>query len=189
MTADDFLLLVIQYFGGEIQGRTLLQKRAFFASVLSGVDPGLRFDAHYYGPYSSTVDNTLGRLRALGFVSEDNLGFGVAPSGFEMRRYDYRLTDDGKQIVRVLESQPEFQAVKSACQRILSAGDPDYFTLSIAAKAFFILRKRDGKGMSRNEIIGEAKKFDWNITPDSLEKAVSFLEQVSLVRRRNNEEN
>ena len=185
MNSDDFVLSVIQSFGGVVAvGRaSLLQKRAFFASELSGVNPGLRFDAHYYGPYSSTVDNTLGRLTALGFVNEDNLGFGVAPSGFEIKRYDYSLTEDGKKIARVLERQPEFQTVNSACQKIIDAGDPDYFILSIAAKAFFILKKRDGRAMLRNEIIQEAKRFDWDISSDSLEKAVSFLERVSLVRQ------
>jgi hypothetical protein len=122
-------------------------------------------------------------------VNEDNLGFGAAPSGFEMRRYDYRLTDDGKRVAKSFERDPEFQSIKSACESIVAAGDPDYFTLSIAAKAFFILNKRAGKGMSRDEIIREAKKFDWDITADSLEKAVSFLEQISLVRRKNNDEN
>ena len=115
-------------------------------------------------------------------MSEDNLGFGVAPSGFEMRRYDYKLTDDGKEIAKSLERDPEFDEIRAACEKIVGAGNPDYFTLSIAAKAFFILRKRGG-GMSRDELIREAKKFEWDITPRSLENAISFLEQVSLVRR------
>ena len=64
MNSTDFLLSVIAAFGGRVDGRTLLQKRAYFVSLLSDIDPGLNFDAHYYGPYSATVDNTLGRLES-----------------------------------------------------------------------------------------------------------------------------
>jgi uncharacterized protein YwgA len=183
MNQTDFILSIVKSFGGEIQGRTLLQKRAFFAATLSGVDPGLRFDAHFYGPYSSTVDNTVARLNLLGFLEEENTGFGFAPSGFEIRRYDYRLTEDGEKVCKSFENLADFRQVKVACERIIAAGNPDYLTLSIAAKAFFILRKRPGKGMSRDELIREAKKFDWNIDPNSLENAVRFLDRLNLVRK------
>ncbi len=182
MNQTDFILSIVKSFGGKIQGRTLLQKRAFFTATLSGIDPGLKFDAHFYGPYSATVDNTVARLTLLGFLEEENTGFGFAPSGFEIRRYDYRLTEDGEKVCASFENFPEFRHVKAACERIIAAGDPDYFTLSIAAKAFFLLRKRSGQGMSRDELIREAKKFDWNINPNSLESAVRFLERLNLVR-------
>ena len=54
--------------------------------------------------------------------------------------------------------------------------------LSIAAKAVYILRKK-AKGMSKQEIISEAHKFDWNIMPSSLETAVSFLEKLNVLNQ------
>ena len=52
MHIQDLILLVI---GNEknknLQGRTILQKKLYFLSVLKEIDLG--FGPHYYGPYSS----------------------------------------------------------------------------------------------------------------------------------------
>lgn len=181
MTALDFVLSLISGFGGQVQGRTLLQKRAYFVAQLAGVPVNLAYDAHYYGPYSAVVDNCVSRLKSLGFVDEENLGFGITnTSGFEVKRYDYRITQDGKRILETLRNRDEYQRIERACIAILEAGDPNYFVLSIAAKADFILGKR-GKAMSRNEIIREAQKFDWEIQGNSLNDAVNFLEKLGMV--------
>jgi hypothetical protein len=181
MNASDFVLSLISGFGGWIQGRTLLQKRAYFVAQLAGVPVELGYDAHYYGPYSAVVDNCVARLKSLGFVAEENLGFGITnTSGFEMKRYDYRVTEDGKRILESLRNREDYQRVERACIAILEAGDPNYFVLSIAAKADFILGKR-GKAMTRSEIVREAQKFDWHIQGDALNSAVTFLEKLGLV--------
>lgn len=181
MTASDFVLSLISGFGGQVQGRTLLQKRAYFVAQLSAVPVELGYDAHYYGPYSAVVDNCIARLKSLGFISEDNLGFGIAnASGFEVKRYDYRVTDDGNRIIESLRSRQDYSRVVSACGAVTEAGDPNYLVLSVAAKADFILGKR-GKAMTRTEIIREAQKFDWRIQGDTLNNAVTFLEKLGLV--------
>jgi len=181
MTALDFVLSVIAGFGGQVRGRTLLQKRAYFVSQLSGVDIDLSYDAHYYGPYSAAVDNSVVRLKSLGFLLEENIGFGVASGGFEVKRYDYRITEDGNRILEALKVKEDYRKIEGACGAILKAGDPNYFVLSIAAKADFILGKR-GKAMTRTEIIREAEKFDWDIQEGSLRSAVDFLERLGLVQ-------
>jgi len=175
-------LSLIAGFGGQIQGRTLLQKRAYFAAQLAGVSIDLGFDAHYYGPYSAVVDNSIVRLKSLGFLAEENIGFGVASGGFEIKRYDYRLTEDGRKILALLEAKEDYKKIERACVAIIEAGDPNYFVLSIAAKADYILGKR-GKAMTRAEIIQEAEKFDWDIQEGSLAKAVDFLGKLGIVQR------
>src|SRR5579871_5224150 len=102
MKPTDFLLCLIDAFGESIEGRTLLQKRAFFVAELSREDFGLRFDAHYYGPFSPTVEGTATQLKNLGFLKESSTGFGIVSDGFEVRRYDYTLTNDGQRIVEKL---------------------------------------------------------------------------------------
>lgn len=179
MNSAQFLIAVFYASGGGIQGRTLLQKRAFFVQRLSGVDPGLGYDAHYYGPYSSTVDNTIEQLKNLGFVREETNDFGVMSGGFEMRRYDYRLTPQGQQVAQKLSVMPEFQRVEDSVRRIEQAGNPDYIELSIAAKAFFILQ-RQKRPMSVADITKEAERFNWNIGEHSVAKAVGFLKSVGL---------
>ncbi len=148
--------------------------------MLSGVDPGLDFNAHYYGPYSSALDSTVAQLKNLGFISEEITGFGVSSEGFELRRYDYSLTSDGQKLLASLRGSKEYQKVASAVERITEAGNPDYFELAIAAKTFFILDRKE-KPMSHSEIQREAERsFNWNIQPQSLEKAVKFLRHIEL---------
>jgi len=63
---------------------------------------------------------------------------------------------------------------------VYPGADPNYFVLSIAAKADFILGKRR-KAMTRIEIIREAEKFHWDIQEGSLKGAVDFLEKLGMV--------
>ncbi len=181
MKTSDFVLYLVHAWGESIQGRTLLQKRAFFVCELCHIDLG--FDAHYYGPYSADLDNGVSELKSLGFIDEANIGFGVARGGFEMKRYDYRLTDDGREVVEFLRQShhADYERISTGVRRVVDAGDPNYVELSIAAKAYFILTKRR-KPMSRSELVREAQKFDWIIDSASLDRAVTFLEQLGLTK-------
>jgi uncharacterized protein len=180
MKPTDFLLCLIDASDGTIQGRTLLQKRAFFVAELVGNDFGLKFDAHFYGPYSSTVEGTTTQLKNLGFLQESSTGFGIVSDGFEVRRYDYTLTDDGKYLVKKLQGTPEYKSIRDATRRMAAAGNPNYMELSIAAKAYFLLKKKEGKGMSVAELIKEAEKYSWNISSESVKRAIGFLTSIGL---------
>ncbi|MGH9426519.1 MAG: hypothetical protein ACRD2L_09480 [Terriglobia bacterium] len=178
MNAAEFVLSLVDISGG-IEGRTLLQKRAFFVELLTDVDIDLGFDAHYYGPYSQVVDSAMTALKNLGFIKESSTGFGMGSGGFEMRRYDYSLTDDGNQIVKQLKSTAEYKKIGAAIKRMRDSGDPNYVELSIAAKAFFVLKKK-GKPMSCAEMSNEAGRFNWDLKPESIARAVDFLKKVGL---------
>ena len=180
MKPTDFLLCLIDAFGQSVQGRTLLQKRAFFVTELVGDDFDLDFDAHYYGPYSSTVEGTVIQLKNLGFLQESSTGFGIVSDGFEVRRYDYSLTDDGLELLKSLRETSQYKDIQKAAKLILNAGDPNYVELSIAAKAYFLLKKRDGGSMSVTELIQQAEKYNWNISPKSVNKAIGFLTGLRL---------
>lgn len=182
MSFAHFVLSLVDAFGGRIEGRTLLQKRAFFVNELAESQADLGFDAHFYGPYSAIVDNTVGQLAALGLLEERPVGVGVTSSGFEVRRYDYSLTDDGKRVVQSLQKKEEYEAIAAASQRIRRAGDPNYVVLSIAAKAYFILAQQR-KPLTKDELLKQAKKFDWNLPETSLQNAVRFLENLKLVKK------
>jgi uncharacterized protein YwgA len=181
MNATDFLISLVDASGGAVQGRTMLQKRAYFVELLSGLDVDLDFDAHFYGPYSSVVDNTITQLKNLSFLEESATAYGVNNTGFEMKRYDYRLTPDGKKIATELRKTPGYEQIRALAARLSEAGNLNYMELSIAAKAFFILKKRK-EGMSKQELIREARKFDWDIPPASLETAVAFLEKLGVLQ-------
>ena len=181
MKPTDFLLILIDTCGGSIHGRTLLQKKTYFVSVLSGVKVDLGFGAHYYGPFSEIVEGTAIQLKNLGFLQESETGFGLVSGGFEVKRYDYALTEGGRKLVESLKALPEYDAVHVAVNKINNAGDPNYVELSIAAKSYFLL-KRNGSAMTVAELQGEAEKYDWRISPKSIEHAMSFLEKVGLTK-------
>jgi uncharacterized protein YwgA len=178
MNISEFLLALIDASGG-VRGRTMLQKKAFFVSLLSRVPVELGYDAHYYCPYSAAIEGKLTQLKNLGFVEEASTGFGVVSGGFEVRRYDYRVTKDGRKILEPVLQSEEYKAIKQALLAITEAGDPNYVELSIAAKAFYILKKR-GKRMTAEELQREAQKFDWKIEDQSLVRAIDFLKQVGM---------
>jgi len=183
MNTTDFVILLVEAAGGSIQGRTVLQKRAFFVSVLS--DLKLDFRAHYYGPFSPSIDAAVSQLKSLGFIDERTIGFGsIGTLGLEVKRYDYVLTDDGQKIAGSLKKRKkeEYGKIVNSLKRIEKAGNPNYSELSIAAKAFFILTQK-AKPMARTEIMREAQSFDWRIDDSSLQRTVSFLEKLGLVNK------
>lgn len=155
-------------------------RSARFVALLSNVDPGFDFDAHYYGPYSSMVDSTVMQLKSMGFLREEISEFGVMSGGFEMRRYDYQLTAEGNQIVERLKALSEFKQIIDSVNKIKSAGDPNYVELSIAAKSYFII-SHENRPMSVQEITREAEKYNWRIGEQSVNSAVKFLTSLNVV--------
>ncbi len=176
------ILLIIDAAGGRLRGKTLLQKRAYF--LCQRLECSAGFDAHFFGPYSPTVNATLGRLKALCLIEERSEGFGRTDHvGFEWRRYDFALTEDGRKVLSAYERDaPEaIRDVRDYLQQMARAGDTgDYVNLSIAAKTFFILN-REQKPLARDEIQAVARRLGWNITPEQIEGASEFLERMGLV--------
>jgi hypothetical protein len=186
MEASDFLLSIIKASGGVVHGRTLMQKRCYFVAVLLHMEEEFGFQAHYYGPYSAALDSALSQLVGVGFVEESRIGFGASDSsGFEIRRHDYKLTPDGEVVADLLESADpsSYGQTSGAVQKLREAGEPTYFELSIAAKAFYIIRNQK-RPVTREEISREAEGFGWNIEPQALGRAIEFLEKIPLVEAR-----
>lgn len=184
MRTSDFLLCVIGAMGGSVTGRTLLQKTCYFVGVQLGWQGEPGFKAHYYGPYSPAIDDALARMTDLGFLDKRTIGFGAADSsGFEIRRNDYDLTEEGEEILRILRNRrpEEYAQVSEAVEKIKTAGNPEYLELSIAAKAYFILHK-EGGSLTKRAIRSEAADLGWSIEEQSLNRAVDFLENLGLVR-------
>jgi uncharacterized protein YwgA len=181
---SDFLLCVISAKGGNVKGRTLLQKTCYFVSVLLDREREGDFKAHFYGPYSPSLDGTLNELVSIGLLQQRKIGFGAADrSGFEIRRNDFELTDAGKEIVALVKKRDaaEWAEIERRIRRIHDAGDPGYVELSISAKVYFIVSSRDEK-LTRQAITRHAQSLGWDISPESIEKAITFLERLDLVR-------
>src|SRR4051812_3349291 len=141
----DVLLLAYKAFDGSMRGKTLLQKRVYFLSVV--LDMGLGYDAHYYGPYSEEISSANSELKSLGYISESSSTWGFDQKGFEMARYDYTLTEFGKRLSdrKAHEYESLWSRIESATDVLKQAGNLDYMELSIAAKAYFVLIRLNGK--------------------------------------------
>src|SRR5262245_47705849 len=106
MNAYDFVHLALLAMGGEIRGKTKLQKTVYFIGLLCKMEEDLGYRPHFYGPYSAEVAGAAQSLRALGFATQSSAGIGsMDSSGFEVARYDLALTDEGKRTAEVKAKQ------------------------------------------------------------------------------------
>lgn len=183
MKPSEIFLLMLSAARGKISSKTLVQKRAYFLNLLLGL--GLSYKPHYYGPYSPDLDAAIGQCKALGLVEQQTIGFGMdRGTGFEVRRFDFILTPDGQAVVDDLKKRKpaECRRVLEGLTKLSDAGDSDYVSLSVAAKTFHIL-KESKRPLHPDEIINEAKQLGWEISQESIERAVSFLAKLDLVRK------
>jgi uncharacterized protein len=183
MNTYDFVHLTLFALGGEVRGKTKLQKTVYFVGILSGSLEELGYRPHFYGPYSAEVAGAVDRLRALGFVDQQVVGRGaVDQEGFEVARYDFTLNDQGKQIAqaKAYKYSGEWEKIRKAVEFLKKADQPDYVKLSIAAKTYFMLGEKK-ETASEEELASLANTFGWSVTPQQVMEAGRFLESLGLV--------
>ena len=181
MQTRNITLLALDAFGGKISGKTLFTKRIYFLAEILAKELG--YYAHYYGPYSDEIAGNITILKNLGFIKEESHGFGLYNgAGFEVRRYDYELTGEGRNAVRWLREQRprEAKEIDEAVSRIREAGELDYIELSIAAKAYLIL-KQANRPLTPQDITAQAKNFSWTVDDHQIQSGVKFLEKLNLI--------
>ena len=183
MQIIDVLLLIVKGEGKEgLCGRTLLQKKVYFLSVLLNEPYG--FTAHYYGPYSSYVAGSLESLVNCGFLHENTESFATASNDRnlfgEIRRHTYTLTNDGHEVWSDIEKEPDFEKWKNALDLINKQPiSNDFNKLSIAAKVYYIVSWR--KKATIEEVKQVAKKYDWDVRMEDIESVLTFLTALELV--------
>lgn len=178
--ARTFVQLGLLALGGSVQGKTKLQKTMYFLGLMTGCVEDLGYRAHYYGPYSDDVAEAMDWLRIIGAVDQSSSGVGtVDPSGFEIRRYDYRLNPKGEAFARkTAEQHPEiWRKIQKAASSLQQAGDMDYMALSIAAKTYFLLEQSQGRA-TREQLRRLASRFGWEVRPEQIDAAGAFLEKL-----------
>ena len=182
MNVRHVVLYAVEQASGRANGKTYIQKLCFFVSKL--VKQPLGFRAHYYGPYSDHVSSELAFLTGAGMVTETRRGSGMAGAGgWEIARFDYSLTENGKRAVaQLIKKYPdEAHAVRVAIDRVFEAGEQNYVELSFAAKTNWILENQGGP-MTFDGIAQAAEKFRWNVSGTDVHKAANFLEKLGLVQ-------
>lgn len=187
MHITDTVLLVVKNEGKNgLRGRTLLQKKIYFLSVLMGVDLG--FSPYYYGPYSSYVASHLDSLVSCGLLKEVTESFSDEQNVFgEKRRHTYSVPDNFKSVWRDIQKKPRFSEWQDALSRINAQKiSEDFNKLSIAAKVHYIVDwnhyivdwKEEG---TIEEIKQIAKEYGWKMNDEDIESVLFFLKGLGLV--------
>lgn len=183
MKTYDFVHLLLLAAGGELHGRTKLQKTVYFAGALTGLLQGLGYRAHYYGPYSSDVAAAVDELRGLGFLKQEISSSGAMNAqGFEIARYDYELTEAGRQVAQEKARlySTEWQHIQAAMSQMSKARTEDYVKLSVAAKSYF-LRSRDPQAASPEVLSQQTSRYGWKVSPEEFREAEEILKSMNLL--------
>jgi uncharacterized protein YwgA len=185
VSSRTLVLFMLDAWGGRIEGKTKLQKLLYFYEQLTGSAGQLGYAPDYYGPYSGCVEQALGELRALGLLETSTLRTGrLDGRGFEIVRYDYTLTEAGRQLAESKRgSLPRtWRSLQQAVQTLKRSGDMDYMKLSCAAKSHLLLGERGGRA-SVEDIRELARDFGWNVTDEDVAEAFRYLEGIGLVEQ------
>lgn len=170
MNLNKIILLLFHAYNRNIKGKTLIQKRMYFLSDYLSINFG--YFAHYYGPYSNDVNSALDANCGLGFLQESYNEY-----GFSQKRYDFKLTSDGQQLIDFLKVKDPDMAKKisSFAENMQVAGDnDDYNKLSYAAKVHFILNSLTST--SEIDLIKkQATFFGWSLNSQEIEIGLEFL--------------
>ncbi|MBU7045351.1 MAG: hypothetical protein HXS54_02855 [Theionarchaea archaeon] len=173
-------MLVIVSLAEDKATRTVIQKMSYFLEVLDLIDA--RFRPHYYGPYSDEVQEKLTNLLDLRFSAEHTEALAV-PSVFkEGKKYVYSITEDGKEILKRIQEDPEYKTIEKIITICKEESGFDIDILSAAAKICYILQ-RERRIMSISNIMEEGKRLGWNIELKNIQKVVSLLESLDISRR------
>ena len=179
MSIKDALLAAIGSEEDGIQGRTLLQKKMYFLSVL--IKENFRFTPYYYGPYSSMVADRLGALKEAAFVSEHPERYDASGPFGELRRFDYRLTPAGKQVVD--RNSEDLKVYTEALEEINDHPiAKDTRLLSVAAKVHFIVSEHGRATVEK--VQQRAKELGWKVSTAEIDQVVNYLKHLDLVATR-----
>lgn len=186
MKTYDYVHLIIYAAGGKVEGRTKLQKLVYFSGVLTKQEESLGYRAHFYGPYSPDVADAVDKLRALKFLQQTIAGGNAIDSrGFEVARYDYELTDDGRQIAEEKANYhpKSWKVIQAAVNRLVKSDHNDYVKLAIAAKTYFMTGKLK-EATSSKDLEKLSSQFGWKVTSNEISEAFEWLKTIRLVDER-----
>ncbi|MYK43429.1 MAG: hypothetical protein F4039_05010 [Gammaproteobacteria bacterium] len=178
----DILLLVVKSEGEDgLCGRTLLQKKVYFLSVLMKFDLG--FSPHYYGPYSSYVASHLDSLVNCGLLKEVTESFSDEQNVFgEIRRHTYSVPDNIEPVWQDIQEKPQFDEWQDALKRINEQNiSRDFNKLSIAAKVHYIVSWEGNGPLTLPQVQQIAEEYKWDVKPEDIESVLSFLKGLGLV--------
>jgi uncharacterized protein YwgA len=182
MNVNDFVTLTLLAVGGEIKGKTKLQKTVFLLGAMTDSLDDLGYRPWYYGPYSDDVNGAVTWLKTIGAIDQNVTAWGHDRSGFEVQRYDFRLNDQGRRFAegKARRNPKLWESIQRSAEMLQKAGEINYMDMSIAAKTYFMLGKKKGRA-SRVDLAEFAPRFGWHVTPDQVNSGGEYLNRLGLV--------
>ena len=168
------LVSLLKSNGGEIRGRTAIQKLAYFAHCKFPDLAIPKYAPYYYGPFSAGLGQMLARLVSLGFVNETRIVGGYVG-------YAYALNDDGEKLSDNARNkhEQEFADIRKLVSDCKQECELDIPVLSAASKIHYLVNK-DGP-MELDEAVKHAKGLKWIIREENATKGEVLLRKLGLV--------
>jgi uncharacterized protein YwgA len=181
LTTRDTVLLITHAAGDQVAGRTIMQKLAYFTGL--GLQARLGHRPHYFGPYSSKVEDAVANAVIAGELRETAERLPDWHGGPDVLKYTYDLAAPGKERVdRLIENNaPAWDRVRDSVQAVKAVLPTlDQKTLSAAAKTYLIISESD-EGVDEAEIPKLAKRLGWELSARQASDTVTLLERLELV--------
>lgn len=175
LDAYDIICLTLLANGGQISGRTVLQKLIYFEMQKIpklGIRPHI---AYFYGPFNQQVAEGLETLVHLNILNERQL----------RGSYEYAILNKDTPIVNQLiaDNKKTYEKIKNIVQICREYCNLRSNPLSFAAKTHYMLTKsKCKKGMTKKEVVSMAEKFGWHITEKDIRSGANLLQQLGLVK-------
>lgn len=168
------LVSLLESNGGEIQGRTTIQKLAYFVHCRFPELDIPDYAPYYYGPFSAGLGQKLARLVSFGFVNETRLVGGYLG-------YAYALNVDGRKMSSNAKTRhgKEFANIRELVSECKQECDLDIPVLSAAAKIHYLADKEGS--MTLDEAVRHAKGLKWIIKEENATRGEALLRKLRLV--------
>lgn len=177
MPAVDYVLALLAA-ADNIPSRTMLQKLVYLSADLA--DEPLPFSAHFYGPYSSDLQEDVEALVAGGLLTETVSRLEPwEPTPFDVVQYRYRLTDSGRAAAADVPG-----GTRAIAERVVQAARAAHAwnqaSLALAAKLRHLRRIDPSVGDDRVPAL--AQQFGWRMTEESARRGARLLEALDARR-------
>jgi len=179
MDVYDTIATILKSNNNMINGRTALQKLAYFSKIKIASIEITSFIHHYYGPFSREVALALDEMTAFSYIEERTR------PGYSFEGYSYTLTNDGIKFADSAKNkfQEESKTIFDIVKKCNDFCNLKVKPLSYAAKAYYILTniEQGKKEITTEDVERVAKKFDWDISSSDAELGIELLLKLNLV--------
>ena len=132
------------------------------------------FIAHYFGPYSASVDSILGQLVSIGLIEERAI---LTDNSRKM--YHYNLTPDGQLYSRKLAKKHDkkMKVINKITDAFENIGGNRITRFACAAKVHYLAK--GNRILTIDSAINEAKSLGWHLSESEIVNAAQTIKSLA----------